>query len=159
MTALDTTLARVTEETFASLAFMLSMGSQDPPPEPAPEAWRAAVRFEGPFAGTVELTVMPEMLVPLAGNMLGLEGDAPPTPAEQADALRELLNVICGNLLPELAGTEAVFHVEAPRLLGRDDRAERALPRVASCHMELDSGLAWVSLYAPPQAVGGAEPA
>jgi len=31
------------------------------------------------------------------------------------DALGEVANVVCGNLLPEIAGRDAVFRLDAPR--------------------------------------------
>jgi CheY-specific phosphatase CheX len=117
-----TALLDVLDQTFSSLAFMMAM-----PPDMAEEGpagpWVAAeVRFEGPATGAVFLRVQEKMLLPLASNMLGMDFDeAPPNAEQQRDALKEIINVVCGNLLPELAGVEAVFNVHAPVLLeGKD---------------------------------------
>jgi hypothetical protein len=57
----------------------------------------------------------------LAVNMLGLDDDVQVSPADQKDALREMLNIICGNLLPALAGDQAVFDIEAPEIFLHTD--------------------------------------
>jgi CheY-specific phosphatase CheX len=58
------------------------------------------------------------MLPAIASNMLGLdEGDTTPPPEQQRDALKELTSVVCGNLLPRMAGTQAVFKIEAPQIV------------------------------------------
>jgi CheY-specific phosphatase CheX len=47
--------------------------------------------------------------------MLGAESEEI-SPDQQKDALKEATNVVCGNFLPEIAGPEAVFHIDAPVL-------------------------------------------
>lgn len=69
------------------------------------------MRFSGPFSGRLCLTASPEMCIELAANMLGMEPDEVERPEE---ALKEILNVICGNLLTALAGAEPVFGLTIP---------------------------------------------
>ena len=88
----DETLRRVAEQTFENLAFMFALADDEAAGVEPEDLLIGKVGFDGPFRG--ELTLR----------------------APQTDALRELLNVICGNLLPEIAGSEAVFDVLAPRL-------------------------------------------
>lgn len=143
---LNDALAQVAEETFESLAFMLAM----PPEDEAPLEGTVltVVEFSGPFAGCLVLGAVPELLTPLAGNMLGLVEEAPAT-AEEEDALRELANVICGNLLPAIAGTEAVFRVHSPVLLPAGERyvAGDGLTLAARVRSCLDEGAAEVELW------------
>ena len=112
-TRLNEPLRQVAEETFESLAFMFAMpGDDEFGPDPDAPLAVARVSFHGPFAGELHLGVSRDMLPDLAANMLGMDEQATaPTPEQQADALRELLNVVCGNLLPAIAGAEAVFNV------------------------------------------------
>ena len=87
---------------------------------PNDSAWAhaAMVDFTGPFGGQLFVAISNDMLAPLASNMLGLDpGEEAPEGVDPVDALKELLNVICGNLLPALAGDEVVFHIGAPVLL------------------------------------------
>ncbi len=144
------TLNRVAEETFESLAFMISMPEDEMiEAEDGPKA-RVRVSFAGPVRGDVLLAVSADMLPELAVNMLGTDMDEPaPPPAQQADALGEVLNVICGNLLPAIAGSEAVFDVAAPVFLGVVDAPDPAgePPLAATTRLALDSGWAEITLF------------
>jgi hypothetical protein len=114
---LNETLAAIAEDTIMSLAFLFLMSEDEAGGAPDGNATIASVDFSGPFSGALFISGPQEMLPELAANMLGFEeGAEPPSPEVQNDALQELLNVICGNLLPEIAGAEAVFKVHAPRL-------------------------------------------
>jgi len=148
---LDDILLEVAEETFESLVFMLLM-----PEEEAEEGGEAdtgitaKITFAGPFAGALFLTVSSGMLGSLVVNMLGLEEDDAGSPAQQEDALKELLNVICGNVLPAVAGVEAVFDVQAGEILAEGGIPETLGERepAATARLNLDMGVARLSLFA-----------
>jgi CheY-specific phosphatase CheX len=55
----------------------------------------------------------------LAANMLG-QANAPPE-EQQHDALGEVANVVCGNLLPRIAGAKEVFQLGPPQLVEWND--------------------------------------
>jgi len=114
------TIVEVTESTCETLAFVFAMPPPDDGPDPESEHHRDLLRvrvgFDGPFTGSLALTMPRAMLPTLAANMLGRDEDATCS-AERADAARELCNVICGNLLPAVAGDEPVFAVGAPRVV------------------------------------------
>ncbi len=83
----------------------------------------------------------------IATNMLGLDG-AELSRTQQEDAFRELANVICGNLLPALAGTQAVFAVSPPLLMGEGDAPKVSTPApAAAAHLTLENGAADLALY------------
>lgn len=68
------------------------------------------VGFRGPCRGSLGLSLDRGLLPRLAANMLGVEGE--PSDALQGDALGEVANVICGNVLPTVAGARAVFDLD-----------------------------------------------
>jgi CheY-specific phosphatase CheX len=138
---LDQLLRQATEQTFEALAFMFPSEPMQSPPEPT---MAAEVAFTGPQAGCLRLTIPRRLAAPLAGNMLGLE-DEQPTPEQQADALGEMANVICGNLLPALAGDDAVFDVLAPKVL--DDKAAEPPNPAARTSISFAEGWAEVALH------------
>ena len=115
----DDALSQVAEETMMSLAFLFLLNDEETADVGDVEKVVASVDFSGPFAGALFVSAPTALLPELAANMLGFEEEAgEPGPEVQNDALKELLNVICGNLLPEIAGAEAVFKVHAPQVCG-----------------------------------------
>lgn len=133
--ALKHTLIRTVEATCEILTFMFPM----PPPEDdtagerSEEIARVRVHFDGPFAGSLLLGMPRSMLPALAANMLGVDAETT-TPEQREDAASELCNVVCGNLLPAVAGARPVFTVGAPKLC---ERAPSAAPEARV------SGRAW----------------
>ena len=110
-------LRQSAEETFANLAFMFITEDAPDGSEPKPPWLAVTLSFSGPLNGRLSMRVSSEVPAPLAANMLGLADDESPTAEQQQDALRELLNVICGNMLPILAGSDEVFDVGAPNIV------------------------------------------
>lgn len=115
---LETAALNATANAFEQMGFLYvepDAGESDD--EPVPSA-TARVSFDGPIHGCVRLTVPEAILPELAANMLG-QDDAP-TASLQRDALGEMANVICGNVVPVLGGPGAVFR------LGRPQHAEES---------------------------------
>lgn len=109
-------LSRVFTDVLEQLAFMFA----DPPEDELPPAEeglaRASMTFHGPFSGELTLTVPREMAPVLAANVLGLEPDDELVLQAPYDALKELLNVTCGNVLTAIAGDEPIFDLSVPAI-------------------------------------------
>ena len=150
---LDQVLYRVAEEVLASLAFMLPMLPEDMSErsdESHSRTWAVSVGFSGQVNGNVMLVAQEEVLPQLAANMLGLPEDGPEaSPDQQQDALMELTNVICGNLLTEIWGPEAACTLSPPRLLGQEQCPEAVcdLPSVAAAGLHLCEGGMELALF------------
>ena len=150
---LDKVLYRVAEEVLASLAFMLPVPPEETSQQGDEQRWRtwvASVAFTGQANGSVMLVAREEMLPQLAANMLGLpEGSEEASADQQHDALTELANVICGNLLTEMWGPEAAYTLSPPRLLGQDLSVEAACdnPPAATARLELLEGRMELALF------------
>lgn len=149
-------ISKVAEKTFGELAFMLTM-PQDDDLGDSSVVWGygASVAFTGPFSGKLFVSISMDMMDPLAVNMLGLEpGEDPPEGVMIEDGLKELLNVICGNLLPAIAGEKVIFNISGPELLD-DPTPPESLEgnrRVGQCRMLLDSGSACLGLFVDERA-------
>jgi len=142
----DEILLSVAEETFESLAFLLPMPEPDGPIENCPAAV-VSVRFRGPFDGKVIVTLPETVLGELTCNMLGLDDGDNVSVDTQHDALKELANVVCGNMLPEIAGPAAVFNVDGPEIVDAlTPVSGEGLSPVAEARFFLDSGPASVEL-------------
>jgi hypothetical protein len=108
------TLYRAAALTFEDLGFMLPALELDEEQANASEDASVTIAFHGPFCGRLEIRICGRILPVFAANMAGEDGE--PSREEQLDVLREIANVICGNLLPEIGGTRAVFNIDAPQV-------------------------------------------
>ena len=136
--------------TFEALAFILTMPEEIADMgEAMPDGPKAIthVGFDGPCKGMLYLAVPQDMLPELASNMLGTEDM--PSDGQQEDSLKELLNVVCGNLLPAVAGAEAVFNVSAPAQVESGEAPDEYNEKVpdATAAILLDCGQADLSLF------------
>ncbi len=133
--------------TFEELGFFYAEADLTEAQEEAPVEAAARVQFVGPMTGHVEVRIAGGILGELAANMLGQ--DQPPGPGTQRDALGELTNVICGNLLPVLAGSHVIFDLSKPLVRSRSEDIEEAPDWNRAIHvkMGLDQGRAEVLLF------------
>jgi chemotaxis protein CheY-P-specific phosphatase CheC len=145
----DDAIRQVAEEMFETLAFMFPIPPDEAMPDDQPLR-RVQVDFDGYFPGRLYLGVSAAMLAPLATNMLGMDDfGSEPSEAQQADALKELINVLCGNILPAIAGSDPVFNVHAPQQVEGDGRpaAPEGCQQLSQVRVELDSGAAELTLF------------
>lgn len=139
----ESSLLRVASSTFEDLGFLLPERELTPGQREAPLDGAVSVEFAGAFHGRVELRLFGGVLPVLAMNMLGESG--PPSEALQRDALGEVANVICGNVLPLLAGAREVFRLSAP--VPASAAAPAEAPACAA-RLGLEQGRAEVLLFA-----------
>lgn len=143
--SLKTQLYTATALTFEELGFIL------PASELNEDQWSSAmdaavtVPFEGPLRGRLELEVFGGILRIVVANMLGA-GDGRSIES-QHDALGELANVICGNILPALAGDQATFNLGTPRLVPAASLSRLHQTPTVGVDVGLDKGRASVFLY------------
>ncbi len=102
------------------------------------------VAYSGPSDGALLVRAEPALAATLAGNMLA--ADAPPSAALQEDALGEIANVICGNVLP-VVDAAAVFRLERPRRVDGPAPAETVR---AAASLRFEGGRADVALVDRP---------
>ncbi len=107
-------LTEVLTRVLETMAFAVRSPDVDRDGAPSEKTMRvcAVIKFTGEFNGKVMLTVPAEMLPDLVKDMLGEDEDALYSSKQMCDALSELANVMCGNLLAEIVGTETVFDLE-----------------------------------------------
>lgn len=81
----------------------------------APAHMVSVIRFTGKVNGEYRIWCGDEFAATLATNLLGLMEDA--SNEEKLDSLREMANVLCGNILTELYGTDSVFDLKIPEIV------------------------------------------
>ena len=141
-------LAEVTVETLERLAFIFASTEDDFEELEADEAQTAKVSFVGPFSGDVVMDISKFALPEFAANMLGEDDEEDVTPEQQLDTLKETLNIICGNLLPEISDKKAVFDIKAPEIVPssyiKDE--DKNYSHKISANLSLDQGACVVTL-------------
>lgn len=141
-TTSETHLYQAAVLTFEELAFMFTDPTLSERQEEAPFQIGSELKFRGPFNGRLVVQLHGGVLPTLAQNVLAEEQ----TPDEQLqfDTLKEITNVICGNLLPRLAGAAAVFDLDPPTIfsvaVGSGDAS-------ASTEVGLEEGRAELLLF------------
>lgn len=132
---------------FEKLAFMFPTQEIEKHQQNARVEAVMSVEFCGLFSGHMVVKICGDILPSIAANMLGEED--PPSERRQRDALGEIANVICGNMLPEIAKPkEGVFHIGAPQIIEITDSpgGDTDSP-VAEVQIGLDQGRADLLLF------------
>lgn len=107
-------LSRATTATFEELALLFPELDLSPEQAAAPLDVAVSVDFRGPLTGRLVVRASLNVLPAITANMLGAEqSDKLPL---QRDALGEVANVICGHVVPLIAGADAVVNLSAPRV-------------------------------------------
>lgn len=147
MNKLQKELMSSTVMTFEDMGFFFAMPELEEKHREAGFEGASEVSFSGPFGGRLTVSLYGRMMGTLAANMMG--EDEPPPIKEQQDALGEVTNVICGNVLPKVGGSREIFYISAPRyvddadLLGKPQEGESAV----QVSVPLDDGRADVTLF------------
>ena len=107
-------LTEVLTRVLETMVFVLPGPDVDRVDAPVEKTMRACaiIRFTGEFNGKVMLTVPANILPDLLRDMLGEDVDALHSSKQMCDALGELANVMCGNLLIEVVGGKPVFDLK-----------------------------------------------
>ena len=82
----------------------------------------AAMNFSGELTGSMALALPQAMCDEIAANVMGLEPDDL-ADEHRADAVKEALNVTCGNVLTALAGEKPIFDLTIPQVAAIDPAA------------------------------------
>lgn len=80
------------------------------------------IQFEGPVSGKILLCIPKLLTIEIAANMLGIGEEEDGVEEKSIDATKEVLNIICGNLLPKIYGTEAVFQLKSPYIFSEIEK-------------------------------------
>jgi CheY-specific phosphatase CheX len=135
---IKTLLAGVTSDTLEKLAFLFVFPDEGRSGDGPDPATTGRVEFNGFFSGSLVMRMSSSVLPELSSNMLGLEDDAEISPEDQQDAFKEMLNVICGNLLPAIAGDQVVFNIDAPEIISENEFETTVNVEKALCVERLD---------------------
>ena len=108
-------LTRVLENVMEQLAFMFGEPAQkDELILEEEKCLHISMQFNGLRNGKLDLVIPASMGISLAANILGLDEDDEEAENNSVDALKELVNMVCGQFLTEAYGDKPVFNLTIP---------------------------------------------
>jgi chemotaxis protein CheX len=134
---IKTILSHTAVKTFEELVFLFAFDEDEAGSGPTDPAVTARVSFSGFFSGTLVMKLSAKILPELTTNMLGVDEHEGTTLDQQCDALKETLNIVCGNLLPEIAGTQEIFDIDPPVIVAEDGAIKKSNERNPTCKVRL----------------------
>ena len=140
---MEQSLSQTMAATFEELALICADTKLSNVQSEAPVDVAMTVSFDGPLSGRLVLRASADILPGIAENMLGANGNY--SPAVQRDALGELANVMCGNLLPLIGGAKSVFTLSAPHVYVTGLESKDCLP-TARASIGIETGRAVAQL-------------
>jgi len=115
---IENVLKESTIKTFEDICFIYQVPElKDDQKNLALEA-AAEVKFRGNFTGKLVIETRGGLFSAIASNMLSNEV---PSIQQKKDALGEVANIICGNVVPSLGRSEPEYKIESPICLNTDD--------------------------------------
>ncbi len=104
-------------DVFENLAFMFgeSIG-KDALEAIGSEHTQAHISFDGARTGELVLVVPDDMCPEIAANVLGVDPDDEQVYELAGDALKEMINIICGRLLTDLVSNDLIFNLSVPEI-------------------------------------------
>lgn len=109
-------LTTILSEVLANLAFVCADDQGVDPP--AGERWLATtIRYKGPVAGSLRLICTRGFAVQVAAILLGIDPSDDLARQESDDAVKEFMNILCGQLVTAVHGTEDVYNLTIPEVV------------------------------------------
>ncbi len=98
------------------------------------------VSYKGPQNGILQLRCDGRFAAVVAANLLGVDEEDSAAEQGRLDALKELMNVVCGNLVTELYGTEGLFELTIPEVTAILPGEEQERAEGAEAHVFVAEG-------------------
>ncbi|MBP7936005.1 MAG: chemotaxis protein CheX [Phycisphaerae bacterium] len=132
-----TTLKELFSEILANLAFMFTDDEESEPSDQ--DVWlETSVRYLGPNRGTLVFHCPRRFTTGLAANLLGVDPEAPQVDNQSEDAVKEFMNILCGQLVTQFFGSQDIYNLSIPQC--------RVLPEVPEFIAARDPNVASLSV-------------
>ncbi len=108
------TLTAIFSEVLANLAFMFTDDEQT---ETGPgDVWlETTISYHGPVSGALRFRCTRSFSVLLAANLLGIDPDDATANRQCEDAVKEFMNIVCGQFVTAMHGPDDVYNLSIPR--------------------------------------------
>ncbi len=107
----------VFDQTLENLAFLFAESIETEEVDLISEnCQEVRMSFSGEFSGNIYMVVQDDFCSELAANILGISDEEEDAFNLGIDSLKEVLNVVCGRILTEIAGTKPLFNLSVPEV-------------------------------------------
>ena len=115
-----TTLTKIFSDVLSDLAFMFRDDEQGEWPDGG--LWlETTISYDGTASGTLRLRCTRQFSLVLAANLLGTDPQEDIAESAADDAVKEFMNVVCGQFVTAVHGTQEVFHLTIPEIIVMND--------------------------------------
>ncbi len=121
------TLTEVANDVFEKFAFMFVEDADEECDIETFTFVRSTLEFSGDVNGTMMIAMPDDLHLELAANVLGMDMDDVMVAEQADDAVKELLNVLCGHMLTAVFGEEGIYNLGAPQIAHLDKPQWNAL--------------------------------
>ena len=146
-TQIEKVLVESTVRTLEDLCFMYQEPDLKDAQENLPLEAAAEVEYRNDdFTGKLLIETRGGLFSAIATNILSNDD---PSAQQKKDALGEIANIICGNVVPSLGGSGREYKIEPPRSLNKDDllKEEWQEEPVAEITLNFSDGRADIKLF------------
>jgi len=134
--------------TFESICFMYLVPELKEAQKDLELEAAAEVRYRGDLNGKLVIETRGGLFAAIASNMLSNDS---PSSQQKKDALGEIANIVCGNIIPSLGhiGGQG-YKIESPKFLNKEElvKEEGQEKPVAEITLNLNSGRADIKFFA-----------
>jgi len=81
----------------------------------------AMINFRGSRHGIIGVAAPVDLCVEMAAGILGIDSDDDDAGEKAGDALKEFINIMCGQLLTTIYGDEEIFNMSIPEIESMDE--------------------------------------
>jgi chemotaxis protein CheY-P-specific phosphatase CheC len=144
---IENVLKESTIITLEDLCFIYQMPELKDAQENLPLEAAAEVKYRSDdFTGKLLIETRGGLFSAIATNILSNDD---PSTQQKKDALGEIANIICGNVVPSLGGGGREYKIEPPRSLNKDDllKEEKQGKPMAEITLNFNDGRADIKLF------------
>ncbi|MBI4719466.1 MAG: chemotaxis protein CheX [Planctomycetes bacterium] len=144
-------LTRIFSEVLANLAFLFPEPASEPAGAEGP--WlESTIAYEGTHRGMLKLVCTDAFAALLAENLLGAPSGDTPLRGRMEDAIKELMNIVCGQLMTAAFGAQEMFNLGIPEIKAvavlESRRSGLEVHRISFVVEELPVHLTWAEVDA-----------
>jgi CheY-specific phosphatase CheX len=117
-TKIENVLEEATVNTFEDICFMYQVPELNDIQKNLKLEAASEVKYKGDYTGKLLIETRGNLFSAIAANILSNEA---PSSQQKKDALGEIANIICGNVVTSLGRGKLGYKIESPRYLKKDD--------------------------------------